>query len=249
MMDKPPRPPETAVPPTSRPWTRTAGDRPPPPQDEAGPSGASRSEPMFNSPWPITATVALLVLIFFGQLRLGLDASIERYGMAPIALSAGRWQGLPAHLFLHGGWTHLLLNTTALLAFGAPVARLFGRGGGGALRFFAFFMACGVAGGLAFWALHPQGGTPLVGASGAVSGLIGAVARLMGGRGRLSGPFSRTALSFLAPWVVLNLLIAAAGLALGPALPIAWEAHLGGLLAGLLTVGLLAPRALIPPPD
>jgi membrane associated rhomboid family serine protease len=47
----------------------------------------------------------------------------------------------------------------------------------------------------------------------------------------------------------MNLLIAAAGLALGPALPIAWEAHLGGLAAGLLTVGLFAPRALIQRPD
>jgi membrane associated rhomboid family serine protease len=102
-----------------------------------------------------------------------------------------------------------------------------------------------VLGGLAFWGLDPAGGTPLVGASGAISGLMGGAARLVERPGRLSPPFGRAALRFIVPWVVINLLIAAAGLALGPALPIAWQAHLGGLAAGLLLIGLFAPRALI----
>jgi membrane associated rhomboid family serine protease len=167
---------------------------------------------------------------------------ISRYGLVPIALSAGRVEGLFGHIFLHGGWLHLFLNTTALLAFGAPVARLFGSSLGGALRFSGYFLLCGVLGGLTFWALHPTGGVPLVGASGAISGLMGGAARLIERRGRLSGPFSRGALRFVIPWVVLNLLIALAGAALGPAVPIAWEAHLGGLAAGLLLLGVFAPR-------
>jgi membrane associated rhomboid family serine protease len=83
-----------------------------------------------------------------------------------------------------------------------------------------------------------MGGTPLVGASGAISGLMGGAGRLIERQGRLSGPFSRAAIGFVTPWIVLNLLLALAGTAF--ALPIAWEAHLGGLLAGLLLVGLFA---------
>jgi membrane associated rhomboid family serine protease len=66
-----------------------------------------------------------------------------------------------------------------MLAFGAPVARLFGSRAGGALRFAGYFMVCGIVGGLVYWALHPSGAMPIVGASGAVYGLVGGVARLV----------------------------------------------------------------------
>jgi membrane associated rhomboid family serine protease len=181
---------------------------------------------------------AVLVAAFLAQIAGGPNAVIARWGLVPLALSAGRWEGLFGHILLHGGWLHLFLNTTALLAFGAPVARFYGSSLTGALRFLLFFTLCGVAGGLAFWALHPMGGTPLVGASGAISGLMGGAGRLSERQGRLSGPFSRAAIGFVTPWIVLNLLLALAGTAF--ALPIAWEAHLGGLLAGLLLVGLFA---------
>jgi membrane associated rhomboid family serine protease len=194
----------------------------------------------------VLALTAALVAAFLWQLNAPkTDAAILRHGLVPARLSDGAWPGLFSHIFLHGGWAHLILNATALLAFGTPVARLFGSGAAGALRFLLFFLACGVLGGLTFWALHPGGETPLVGASGAISGLMGGAARLFERPGRLGAPFGRAALSFVVPWVVMNLLIAAAGLALGPALPIAWQAHLGGLAAGLFAVGLFAPRALI----
>jgi membrane associated rhomboid family serine protease len=204
--------------------------------------GQPRAERAFNAPWIVLATSAVLVAAFLWQLSLGLNESIARFGFVPIALSAGRPGTVFSHIFLHGGWLHLILNATALLAFGAPVARIYGGGLPGALRFVALFVACGLLGGLVFWALHPTGGVPLVGASGAISGLMGGAARLVERQGVIGGAFSPVALRFLLPWVVLNLIIAAAGMALGPALPIAWEAHLGGLFAGLFLVGALAPR-------
>ena len=220
-------------------WTAVPPTAPPPPV----------REPAFKAPWPVLALTAAICAVFFWQLNApDTTAVIFRHGLVPEALSAGRWPGLFSHIFLHGGWIHLFLNATALLAFGTPVARLYGSGPGGALRLLLFFLLCGVLGGLAFWVLHPAGGTPLVGASGAISGLMGGAARLIEQPGRLGRPFGRAALSFVVPWVVMNLLLAAAGLALGPAMPIAWEAHLGGLAAGLLAVGLFAPRALIRAP-
>lgn len=221
-MSEEPRAFGTAVPPTAPPG-----------------AGAPPRERAVNAPWPVVAATGLLVAVFVWQLSQG-QAAIERYALIPIELSAGRPVGLFGHIFLHGGWIHLFFNSTALLAFGAPVARLFGFGLGGALRFALFFLLCGLLGGLTFWALHPAGAVPLVGASGAISGLMGAAARLIERRGLVGHPFSRTALRFVMPWIVLNLLLAAAGTAF--ALPIAWEAHLGGLFAGWLLIGAFAPR-------
>ena len=245
----PPPPPASPsggdTPPPTSPW-RTASDEPPI-HAPAG-EGVTRREAVapreraFNAPAPVVLWSALLILAFLGQLAIGLEPAIRRFGLIPIELSAGRVTGLISHIGLHGGWLHLFLNTTALLAFGAPVARLFGADLSGLVRFSAYFLVCGLLGGLTFWALHPQGAVPLVGASGAISGLMGGAARLIERRGVLGGAFSRAALGFVVPWIVLNLLIALAGAALGPAVPIAWEAHLGGLAAGLLLLGVFAPR-------
>ncbi|MBW3617276.1 MAG: rhomboid family intramembrane serine protease [Proteobacteria bacterium] len=221
------------------PWSRTAV----PPTVPAAPAPPQRSGPerAVNAPWPVVAFCALIVAAFLWQISVGRDQAVARFALVPIELSAGRVRGLFGHIFLHGGWLHLFFNTTALLAFGAPVARVFGSSPAGALRFAAYFLLCGVLGGLFFWALHPYGGVPLVGASGAISGLMGGAARLIERRGAVGSPFSRAALGFLLPWVALNLIIAAAGLAVP--LPIAWEAHLGGLAAGVLLLRLFAPRA------
>lgn len=229
------------------PWSRPP-DPPPPVGTAVPPALPPRPEPppslprerAFNAPWVVVALTAILVFAFLGQLSAG-PGLVARYALVPMALSAGRFEGLLGHVFLHWDWLHLILNAAALVAFGTPVARAFGSGPGGAFRFCCFFLACGAAGGLAFWALQPAGAVPVLGASGAVSGLIGGAARLIERRDVVGHPFSRAALGFIIPWIVLNLLIALAGAALGPAVPIAWEAHLGGLVAGLLLLGLFAP--------
>jgi len=206
--------------------------------------GRPPPEPLFNAnaaPWPLLLIMVLIGAAFSYQLLSGdFQGVVARHGFLPIELSAGRPLGLITSIFLHGGWGHLLLNLTVMLAFGAPVARLFGSRAGGALRFAGYFMVCGIVGGLVYWALHPSGAMPIVGASGAVYGLVGGVARMVEHPGAISRSFSRPVLRFLTPWVILNLLVAVAGAAF--TIPVAWEAHLGGLLAGLLLIGLFAPR-------
>jgi len=198
-------------------------------------------ERAINVPWTVPALLALLAGAFAWQVNApDTVAVIYRYGLIPAQLSEGRWGPLITHIFLHGGLLHLFMNAAALLAFGAPAARLFGAGPLGALRFLAFFLVTGVLAGLTFWVLHPEGTTPLVGASGAVSGLIGGASRLLVRPGRVSPPFSGPVLRFLLPWVLINLLIAAAGSVPQLGVMIGWEAHLGGLAAGWLLVGVFA---------
>ena len=177
---------------------------------------------------------------------------------------------LVGHVFLHAGWMHLLLNCVWLVAFGAPVARMMGaeKGAGqrrAALYFLLFFMASGVAGAFAYIAVHPNDATMLIGASGAVSGLLGGLVRFAfrprqeviraliergaDGSNRpgsviWSGLFSRTVISWSVAVVILNLIggVFAPGLADANG-GIAWEAHLGGYFFGLLAFPYFAQRA------
>ncbi|HYC24553.1 MAG TPA: rhomboid family intramembrane serine protease [Roseiarcus sp.] len=169
-------------------------------------------------------------------------------------LSFGDLSSLIAYAFLHLSWTHVLLNSIWIVAFGPPVARRIG-----ALRFVIFFLAAAVAGALVHWAFNPLEFAPLAGASASDSGLMGAAARfifepggpldsparyLASGRradydvaapslGALLG--ERRVLIFLAVWLVGNFVLGAWAQPLGLSdLPVAWLAHLGGFAFGFL---------------
>jgi len=172
------------------------------------------------------------------------------------ALSGGAklWT-LLTYAFLHGSWTHVVLNTIWLIAFGPPVARRFG-----APRFLAFMALTAVVSALAHWASAPMDFAPLIGASGSVSGLMGAVTRFMFEPGAPLGPQgfgsrgeieavpaaslrdilveSRTRI-FLGIWLATNFVFGAFAQKLGLSdMPVAWVAHLGGFAAGLFLFGL-----------
>src|SRR5690606_24963635 len=141
------------------------------------------------------------------------------------------------YTFLHGGFAHLAVNAIWLAAFGAPLANRLG-----SARFLAFFALTGVAAAFFFWAIHPLTQAPLVGASGAISGMMGAAARFAfridrsSGRAAFGGPLlplgavlrSRTAVTFLAVWMIVNLVTGVIGFVPGNEAQIAWEAHIGG---------------------
>jgi membrane associated rhomboid family serine protease len=117
------------------------------------------------------------------------------------------------------------------------------------LVFFAFYLLTGVIGNLAFAAMHWGAPAALVGASGAVSGMMGGAARLIAGRGRVGPLFSRPVAAIAGMWAVINLAIAVFGSSLLPGTGgagVGWEAHLGGLAAGLLLItpfAWLAPKS------
>lgn len=196
-------------------------------------------EPLLRGPWVVWAIVGLILGSYAAQSALmGLDMVAVRYGVSAVALEQGRWSTTISALFIHGSWGHAGMNAVGALAFGAPVARIFGLGVKGAVGFLLFYLVCGVLANLGYAALHLHDALPLVGASGAVSGLFGAASRLLEHRPGLSPFRSRTVIASLAAWIVINV-----GLGLMHYAPgigdaqIGWEAHIAGYLAGLLLIG------------
>lgn len=213
--------------------------------DRPGEGAPPVREPAFSAPWPPLALAASFLALYALQGLAGnAEALFSRYGFSPADLAQGRLAGLVTALFVHGGWAHAFLNALGALAFGAPVAQLFGRSGRPALVFFLFFLVCGVLGSLGYAALNWGQPYLLVGASGGVSGLMGAGSRLMQRRDRLSGFLSRPVIGMSAAWVIVNALVAVVGLgAVTGDAPIAWQAHIAGFAAGLLLAGTFARLA------
>jgi len=219
-------------------------------------------QPALQAPAIVLWLIALL-LAAHGARTLLLDPAastdiIIAYAFIPVryAFPGDLWEkAIPflSHVFLHGDWPHVILNSLWLLAFGPIVARRFG----GAL-FIVFFLVCGVAGAAAYLLFNWGSPEPVVGASGAVSGLMAAGLRLMPGlfywampgETRLAPILSRPILTFSLAWAALNVAFGMIGAGfLGSDGAIAWQAHLGGYLAGLLLAGpfdFLRPRELAP---
>ncbi len=157
----------------------------------------------------------------------------------PSSLWTGQWwPGLLTSMFVHGGWPHVAMNAVVALAFGPPVARLMG-GARGAAGFLLFYIVCGLVATVGYGLVHPASYDSLVGASGAVFGLMGGALRLLGRPDhRLRSLRDRR---FLTTAAVLMAVNAAAGLVgLAPGMDgarIAWEAHAFGFVCGALLIG------------
>jgi membrane associated rhomboid family serine protease len=208
------------------------------------PSAAREArEPIFNVPWPVMALGLSIVGGYALQSQFPLEAVVASWGFTP-ALMQARPETLLTAIVLHGSWPHALMNAAFAVAFGSPAARFLGLGARGVAVFALFYVVCGVLANLAFAAIHPNEAVALVGASGAVSGLMGGTARLIAGRGFVGPIVSPPVLALGAATIIINLLVVVTGMApgLGDA-AIAWEAHLGGYVAGVLLFGLAAGLA------
>ena len=152
------------------------------------------------------------------------------------------------YAFLHGSWTHVVLNCVWIVAFGPPLARRFG-----SVRFFLFFAATAACGAALHWLLAMMDFVPLIGASAAASGFMAGAARFMFQPGAPLGPglrgaarrperaarlvevlSDRRALIFIGVWLATNIVFGAGAQALGASdAPVAWIAHIGGFVGGL----------------
>lgn len=224
-------------------------------------------EPIFNVPPSIVGTLALLACVHLA-LALLPEPDWEWWTLA-LAFIPARYAGLAAdipggttsaiasfftHMLVHGDVTHLGFNSVWLLAFGGAIARRIG-----GVRCLVLAVTCGVAGAIAFMIAHLGELSPVVGASGAISGLMGGVFRFLF---NVQGPVGfwqlgnaprsiptmpltralrdRRVLIAIAVWIAANFLaLAGIGSPSGDVEPgssggIAWEAHIGGFFAGFL---------------
>jgi membrane associated rhomboid family serine protease len=234
----------------------------------------ARHEPVFNVPFIIVATLAVLVFVHAVRaLVLSPQQDIEflqlfafipaRY--APSLLPGGGYPGgrgaeiwtFFTYSLIHADLLHLGVNIVWLLPFGTAVARRFGPA-----RYVAFFAVTAAFAALAHLVTN-SGASPMVGASGAISGMMAAAMRFVFERGGPLG-FLRDdseqsywspapalggalrdprVLMFTAVWFGSNLLLGAFGSSFIGAGNVAWQAHIGGFLAGLFLFPLFDPIA------
>jgi membrane associated rhomboid family serine protease len=202
-------------------------------------------EPLINLP-PLTGF--LLVLIILIHLMLVLLPSsfqfwvIYHFGFLPgkysgqVDFDLGALTGPVTYMLLHGSWMHVIVNAVMLAAFGAGVEKWLG------LRRTLIFMAgCTVISALAHFILSPMSVTPVIGASGAVSGLFAAAIVMLANGGLL--PVGRYGiLPLVVLWIVISAVFGSMGGPHGES--VAWAAHIGGFLGGFLLLKIMLPRGI-----
>jgi membrane associated rhomboid family serine protease len=214
------------------------------PFDNVGRPGPGRGagERAINLPPAVLWLIGINVAVQLLRSVLGDDADttlIQQFGLVPAAYSNGSSDLLSqvaaplTYQFLHGGWVHLVVNMVTLAAFGAPVERLLGP-----RRFVLFYLSAGIVAGVVHVLLFSDSVDPVIGASGAISGVFGGVLMLMRYIGRLT-----SILPVAAIWIGLNVFFGVFGGTPGAAgEQVAWVAHIGGFVYGLAAIRLFMPR-------
>ncbi|UJX40191.1 rhomboid family intramembrane serine protease [Desulfovibrio sp. JY] len=207
--------------------------------------------------WTIIALCALL--FFFEQLlpNRALFEFLYIYGVVParytdpayaaiMGYPRGGYESMVTYMFLHGGWLHFLLNMWVLWIFADNVEEALGP-----LRFALFYLACGVIAVCTHILFNWNATMPVIGASGAIAGVMGAYFRLFP-RARVvtlipififPWIIELPAVVFLGIWFFLQLLSGVSGSVSGSgASSVAFWAHAGGFVAGLGLVRLILPH-------
>lgn len=206
--------------------------------------------PVSRIPFITYGLVTSCALVFFYQLMLPARESQDFiYGLGVIPAVLFDLVALPPSLelvppvmtiftsmFLHGGISHLLGNLLYLWIFADNIEDELGP-----VRFILFYLACGIAAALAQSLLEPRSQVPMIGASGAISGVLGAYL-VLHPRARVTGvippfffhPLSLPAIVVLGLWFIIQLF---SSLSANPGEPgIAFAAHLGGFIAGVVLI-------------
>ena len=201
--------------------------------------------------------IALNVLAFMVELtqpsEAALQSFIQAWGVVPREYSTAQdlppaiplpfWSTLLTSMFLHGGWMHLGGNMLYLWIFGDNLEKVMGAG-----RFVIFYLACGLAASSAHIVFGPGSTIPAVGASGAISGVLGGYLVLFPkNRVRVltrGGVAHVPAIVVLGLWILIQVFNGIGSMATTSETGgVAYMAHIGGFVAGLVLVKLMAsPR-------
>jgi membrane associated rhomboid family serine protease len=204
-------------------------------------SARSSSVPIVS--YTIIAACAAVFLYTEAMSEEARAAFYAAYGAIPRVVVGGPWPqaglGLLTYNFLHGSWLHLLGNMLYLWIFGDNVEDAMGRG-----RFVVFYLLSGAIAALVHILTQRASGVPLVGASGAIAGVLGAYLVLYPRARVLSlvffGWFIRVvelpAMLVLSLWFILQVLEGLLSLASPDVVTVAFWAHVGGFIAGVALV-------------
>lgn len=198
----------------------------------------TRSFPYFT----ILLILANVAVFAFWQLNVGLQESVALAALTPLELSQHSpvaVRNIFSSMFMHGSWMHLIGNMWFLWIFGNNVEDAMGP-----FRFLAFYLLCGVLATLAHVMAEPQSTIPLVGASGAVSGVLGAYlikhprayVRTIIPLGFIIRIADIPAFVFLLIWIGLQVFSQAVSGIRGEHGGVAYLAHIGGFLAGMVLI-------------
>lgn len=198
----------------------------------------------------IVVNVAIFLFVHYGYGDSAQLAVMMNFGLIPIDVTS--LSGLRLSLvvpepltyityqFLHDGWLHLITNMLFLWVFADNIEDVFGH-----WAFLVFYLICGIGAGVAHTLASPQSGSPLIGASGAVAGVLASYLVLFP-RARvwillfMRLPLRIPAFYVIGGWIILQ--IVSLFLSTEQDLPVAWWAHIGGFALGLALTFLLRSR-------
>ncbi len=222
-------------------------------------------EPALNLPWAITVLVLLMIVVhavreylltpeqdFLIILKFSFIPAYFTSPLDQVPYPMARYWSAVSYAFLHGDWSHVMVNLLWMVAFGSAVAKRLGTS-----RFLLLTLFSAVAGAAAHFMVHPQDITPVIGASACVSAYMGAACRFVMGASALrissagAGDYhppalglvealtNRNVIIFIGIWLALNFLFGTGLVPIaGADTQIAWEAHVGGFVFGLLAFSL-----------
>jgi membrane associated rhomboid family serine protease len=218
-----------------------------------------------TTPYVVYGLILLNAIMFMAQLTLG-DAFTMGWSAIPYEITHGTdltgtdvirsggeavalrhapgptpiYLTLLSSMFMHGGWLHILGNMLYLWVFGDQIEDLLGHG-----KFMLFYVGCGLAAALAQILVDTGSRIPTLGASGAIAGILGAyIVKFPRNTVRMLSQFGLAhvpAIVALGLWVLIQI-IGHVGVVAGQSSGVAYMAHIGGFVAGVLLVLLLAPR-------
>lgn len=218
-------------------------------------------QPAFSAPAGVLALIAVLIVIHVLREFLPPDYDsfvTVMFGVLPArylsgvisSYPGGVWAAIPpfiTYAFLHAGYAHLLVNCAWLMAFGSAVSRVLGN-----RRFLLLYLVCAVVAAIVHAAADRGSMAPMIGASGAIAGMMGAAFRVALPR-VIDGAYEaaprhghqipllplsdRRFLLLSGVWIVTNIIFGLTGIRISEqVLMIAWDAHIAGFLAGALLV-------------
>ena len=201
----------------------------------------------WSVPWHAYVPAALLAAGMTAAWLLHFPRGMASWGISAAALAEGRYETIALHMFAHGPLVHILMNMSALVAISGPLIARLGQPPAAWARYLALFVLSGLAGTACFLAIHPNGTLPMLGASGAIYGLLGLLLRLPPEPGPLlslrTARMRKAVIRLIKDNIWLFVMLVLPALLLGGHAGLAWEAHLGAFLFGLFAGPLFLPQA------